>query len=62
MDVYELPLRDLLLAADIDPDDILEGERWTVRVSGESVTLTRHRDPVVDTTPRVAAVGGVGVR
>lgn len=48
IDQYELTLAELLAAAGVAAEDIAEGDRWRVRVSGESVVLVRHRAPVVD--------------
>lgn len=56
-DVYELTLAELLAAAEVPPADVVPGERWTVRISGDSVTLTRHRDVVIN--PPLAAAPAV---
>lgn len=47
-DQYQLTLPELLEAAGVAAEDIVEGERWRVRVSGENVVLVRHRAPVVN--------------
>lgn len=47
-DQYELTLEELLQAAGVAAEDIVEGERWRVRVSGDRVVLVRHREPVVN--------------
>lgn len=56
-DQYELTLPELLEAAGVAAEDIVEGERWRVRVSGESVVLVRHRAPVVNPGQSLAGNG-----
>lgn len=55
-DQYEITLLELLTAAGVPEDDIVEGDTWRVRVNGPDVVLVRHRAPVVN--PQQAG-GGV---
>jgi hypothetical protein len=48
VDEYEITLTELLTAAAIPEADIVEGDVWRVRVTGNRVTLVRHSAPQVN--------------